>query len=303
MMKNYETDDTFLGRWIAGELSEEELVAFKETEAYKQFIIINNESQLLDGPDIDTEKALKTVKQRIGQKHLKPKTIKLWQAISVAAILIIAMNLLLNSSKTYTNGIGESQIIVLEDGSEINLNANSSLSLKRFFWSNDKTVNLEGEAYFTINKGDDFKVETAKGTIKVLGTEFNVKDRSYFEVKCFEGRVEFIPNNDSSSSRILTKGKQVIIKDTKIEDLIFKEEFPSWTKGISKFDEKPMYLVLEELTQYFDINFESTNININRLYSGSFNHIDLDLALKATLVPMGINYRKSKTENTFILSE
>ena len=87
MMKNYKTDDTFLGRWIAGELSEEELDAFKETEAYKQFKIINGESQLLDGPDIDTEKALKNVKQKINQKRSKQKTIKLFDNTDLLEII------------------------------------------------------------------------------------------------------------------------------------------------------------------------------------------------------------------------
>ena len=33
-MKNYDTDESFLGRWIAGELSEEERIAFEQTDAF-----------------------------------------------------------------------------------------------------------------------------------------------------------------------------------------------------------------------------------------------------------------------------
>ncbi|WP_298901271.1 FecR family protein [uncultured Psychroserpens sp.] len=299
MMKNYDNDDTFLGRWIAGELSDEELIAFKKTETYKQFKLINRESQLLDGPDIDVEKALHDVKQKLKQN--KPKTIRLWQTITVAAMLIIALGVFFNSSKTYTNAIGETQTIVLEDGSKVHLNANSSLSLKRFFWSNNKTVNLDGEAYFIVTKNNDFKVKTSKGIVKVLGTKFNIKDRSYFELKCYEGKVKFSQLSDASSSKILTQGMQIIIDDNLVEDVLFKEESPLWRKGVSKFDEQPLHLVLEELTQYFDITFDAHNINKNRLFSGSFNHNDLDLALKATLIPMGINYKIEK--QTIILSE
>ena len=301
MMKNYDNDDTFLGRWIAGELSDEELIAFKKTETYKQFKLINRESQLLDGPDIDVEKALRDVKQKLKQNKSKPKTIRLWQTITVAAMLIIALGVFFNSSKTYTNDIGENQVIVLEDGSKVHLNANSSLSLKRFFWSSDKTVNLNGEAYFIVTKNNDFKVKTSKGIVKVLGTKFNIKDRSYFELKCYEGKVEFSEFSDPSSSKILTRGMQVIVNDNQIKEARFKEESPLWEKGVSKFDEQPLHIVLEELTQYFDIAFDAQNINKNRLFSGSFNHNDLDLALKATLVPMGVNYKIEK--RTIVLSE
>ena len=65
MVKNYKNDDTFLGRWIAGRLSEEERIAFEKSEEFKIFDAINRESQLLDGPDIDTDKALEAVKEKI----------------------------------------------------------------------------------------------------------------------------------------------------------------------------------------------------------------------------------------------
>ncbi|MFC0604211.1 FecR family protein [Winogradskyella pulchriflava] len=301
MMENYDTDETFLARWIAGELSEEELIAFKKTEAYKQYKLINEESRQLSGPDIDVEAALQSVKQKLEPKPSKPKTIRLWQTISAAAILIISLGLFLNSSKTISNGIGETQTIVLEDGSEVNLNANSSVVFKRFFWSNDKTVNLTGEAYFTVTKGDGFKVETSKGTVKVLGTEFNIKDRTNFELKCYEGKVEFSQNNKQLPSRILTRGMQISIENSDVKDVTFNEDEPSWKKGFSKFEEQPLYLVLEELTQYFDVTFNTKNVNVDRLFSGSFDHKNIDIALKATLVPMGIKYKLE--QNVYILSE
>jgi len=189
MMKNYDTDDTFLGRWIAGELSEEERIAFEKTDVFKQFDFINKESQLLQGPNIDTEAALKKVKQQLETKPRKPKVVKLWQYMAVASIVIISAGFFINSSKTYTTAIGETQTITLIDGSVINLNANSSLSQKRYFWSKDKQVTLTGEAYFTITKGDGFRVETSKGTVEVLGTQFNIRDREDFNLKCYEGKV------------------------------------------------------------------------------------------------------------------
>ncbi len=301
MMKNYDTDDTFLGRWLAGELSEEELIQFKKTDAYKQFKLINDESQLLSGPDINVEAALQNVKKRTQSKAAKPKTFRLWFSVGMAAILVLSLGYYMNSSKTINNGIGSTQTIVLEDGSKINLNANSSITYKRFFWKNNKSVTLNGEAYFTISKGDGFKVETSKGTVNVLGTQFNIKDRTTFELKCFEGKVEFLQKNKSSSPKVLTKGMHIKIKKDRIEDYMFQDNVPNWTRGFSTFDEEPIQLVLEELTQYFDITFDTGNINTDRLFSGRFKHDNLDLALKSTLIPMGIEYELKG--NNIILSE
>ncbi|WP_298517000.1 FecR family protein [uncultured Kordia sp.] len=301
MMENYDTDESFLGRWIAGELSDEERIAFEKTDVFKQFDIINREAQLLDGPTIDVERALQTVKARLANKPKKGKLIKLWRNISVAAIIILSTGIFLTSSKTYTTGIGQSQTITLADGSTVNLNANSSISHKRFFWSSNKTVELKGEAYFTVAKGDDFSVETSKGTVAVLGTEFNIKDRADFVLKCYEGKVQFTQNNNTDNTYILTKGMQVAITKDALKEATFTEETPAWKQGVSTFTQQPLSEVLNELSLYFDITFDTSNIDINRLFSGRFYHTDLNNALKATLVPMGITYKKAN--NKIILNK
>jgi len=299
-MKNFETDESFLGRWIAGELSEEERIAFEKTAAFKQFDIINKEAQLLDGPKIDVERALQTVKARLATEPQKGKLIKLWRNISIAAIVIFSTGIFLTSSKTYTTGIGESQTITLADGSTVDLNASSSLSHKRFFWSSNKTVSLNGEAYFSVTKGDDFKVETSKGVVAVLGTEFNIKDRTDFELKCYGGKVQFTQNNTAKKSYILEKGMQILISNDTFIGEVFIEDVPAWKKGMSKFVAQPLAKVLSELSLYFELTFDTSNIDTTRLFSGSFYHSDLNNALKATLVPMGISYKKE--ENKIILS-
>ncbi|AXG68309.1 fec operon regulator FecR [Kordia sp. SMS9] len=297
-MKNYETDESFLGRWIAGELSEEERIAFEKTDAFRQFDVINKEAQLLDGPEIDVERALQIVKDKLASKPKKGKLIKLWQNISIAAILILSTGIFLTSTKTYTTGIGESQTITLADGSIINLNANSSVSHKRFFWSSHKTVALKGEAYFTITKGDNFRVATSKGTVAVLGTKFNIKDRTDFELKCYEGKIQFTQNNAAKNNYILTKGTQITITDDVLIEETFTEETPAWKKGVSTFTAKPLSEVLAELSLYFNLTFDATKIDATRLFSGSFYHSNLKNALKATLTPMGIRYKKVNSKIT-----
>lgn len=305
MMKNYETDDTFLGRWIAGELSEEERVAFEKSETYKQFDLINRESQLLEGPTIDTHAALQKVKARLGEQEKQPKVVSMrrWYAVAATVILLVGFGIFLRSSKTYTTGIGEKTTITLSDGSTVDLNANSTLSHKRFFWNDNKEVSLTGEGYFTITKGDPFKVHTSQGTIAVLGTQFTIKDRSVYEVKCYEGRIRFTGNNPAFTPKILTKGMAISIENEKILEDTFEEKTPMWKSGISEFIDQPISIILEELKNYYPVTFEYNTIDTTRLFTGSFTHDNLETALEATLIPMGITYKKSALENTIILSE
>ncbi|PHS10042.1 MAG: hypothetical protein COA88_03160 [Kordia sp.] len=301
-MNNYETDDTFLGRWISGELSKEERIAFEKTKEFKQFTIINSEAQLLEGPTIDTEAALLKIKQQL---YTKPKVIRLKQIMRMAsaAIIVISLGLFLNSSKTYTTAIGETQTVTLADGSIINLNANSSVSHKRFFWDTNKGVTLNGEAYFTITKGNGFTVQTSIGIVQVLGTQFNIKDQSTFSLKCFEGEVQLTVADSRKKRYRLTKSMQVNIDENIVQESVFSEQIPDWKNGVSVFKNQSLSIVLDELMNYYPIEFESENINTNRLFSGRFTHDNLKTALQATLVPMGVQYQISNNNETIILSE
>ena len=74
---------------------------------------------------------------------------------------------------------GESFKVVLCDGTEVWLNANSNFVYPTAFIGNERIVTLEGEAYFKVAKDAKrpFIVKTKTVQTRVLGTEFNI--RSY----------------------------------------------------------------------------------------------------------------------------
>lgn len=302
-MKKYDTDETFLARWIAGELSDEELKEFEKTDAYKQFYAINKEAQQIESISVDTEKALHKVSSRLSFDKLRtdssnttkkqPKIIQWsWSIVASIALLIGAYSFL-NSTKTYTTAIGEQQIIHLEDGSVITLNTNSSLSHKRFFWLKNKNVELQGEAYFDIQKGDGFSVTTSKGIVSVLGTEFYILDRSYtYKISCYEGKVKHETND---TTHILTQGIAYEQIGEKFIKSIFNYEYPSWKKEYSEFEKTPLSVVLKTIEDYYSITFHTGTIDTQQLFTGSFEHKNLNNALRTTLGAMKIEYSQSGT--------
>lgn len=89
---------------------------------------------------------------------------------------------------TYETGYGETEVLLLDDGTSVTLNANSKLT-----WNKDweesgvRVAELVGEAYFDVShlevvKNEDadllpFQVQTSELMVNVLGTAFNVSSR------------------------------------------------------------------------------------------------------------------------------
>lgn len=72
---------------------------------------------------------------------------------------------------------GERSEVTLCDGTKIFINSNTTLTYSRQFGSQTREVILKGEAYFQVahNKAIPFIVRTSHFSVRVLGTEFNVK--------------------------------------------------------------------------------------------------------------------------------
>ncbi len=297
-----EKDNTILARWLAGTLTQEEKTEFEKTTEYKEYVEIVEGLGQFKKPDFNTEALRTKIKTQINQQK-KGKVINLkpfFYAVSVAASIVLIIGIFFNEI-TYKTQNGEQLAVILPDGSKVQLNAKSQLTRARFFWKSNKALTLQGEGFFDVQKSDGFTVHTTSGAITVLGTQFNIKTRkNIFELSCYEGKVQFIANTTKEKS-VLTKGEAIkLLKDT-IEKQTINEGFPAWTKGRSSFNDVPLIEVLDELKVQYGIDIEYNTIDTSKTFSGSFFHNDLEIALKAVLVPMHINYKLANNQKTLIL--
>ncbi|MEQ9443889.1 MAG: DUF4974 domain-containing protein [Cyclobacteriaceae bacterium] len=114
------------------------------------------------------------------------------QWLRVAAILLIAFSLPLLllppddieistptplAVITKENPPGQKSVIRLPDGTQVHLNAQSSLSFPEAFIDSTRTVHLQGEAFFEVveNAEQPFIVSASGVNTRALGTSFNVK--------------------------------------------------------------------------------------------------------------------------------
>lgn len=278
-----------LARWLGGRLSPEEQAAFEKTSAYSDFQDIVRGMDRFKKPAFDPamikEPLLAKVEANAGTKVIR---IKPWHYAAAAILLVLVSLGILFSEKHYATGTGEQLAIRLPDGSRVQLNAASQLKHRRFFWDSDRTLTLvEGEGYFEVEHGGQFRVNTPQGTVRVLGTRFNIRSRNeQFELVCYEGSVEFAQRMRLSAGEALHREKGGFVKERLLDPA------PSWIGGISEFRNVPLADVLRELQFQYGLEFDTGEVDTSARFSGSFIHDDLPTALKSVLLPMGIGYEQ-----------
>ncbi|WP_027138094.1 FecR family protein [Gaetbulibacter saemankumensis] len=304
-MENYIKENNFLARWIAGELSVEELERFKKSKDYPLFKRINDTSQNLMGPEYNAQKILDQLNaQNASTKKKKPKVVNLIPVWAYAAAIVLAFGVfyVLTMKSNYETGFGEQLAVTLPDYSTVKLNAKTKLYYKALNWKSNKELFLQGEAFFDVEKGESFKVYTNEGIVEVLGTEFNVISRTgYFEVQCTEGKVR-VTSNLLKDEIILLPGKGVRVLNNNFETWEFSENESNWTSGESVFVNTPIFNVLNALENQYDIQFDTSNIDSYKRFTGAFTNKDLKLALKTVIAPMGLTYQIDKDTKRIVLS-
>ncbi|HNQ27530.1 MAG TPA: FecR domain-containing protein [Aquaticitalea sp.] len=291
--------EQLIQKWLDHNLDAQELEAFKKIEDYP---LLEQMDAALNGfkPDeyhADTE--LKQVLERIGNKNTKKRWLP--YAAGLAAIFLISFVLFrYNQSldSTLSTLTGQKTLVVLPDKSSVELNALSTLNFNPNTWESKRDVWLEGEAYFKVASGSTFTVHSGNGWVKVLGTEFNVKQReNSFEVVCYEGRVKVNYKNHNID---LLPGSHFLIRDG---NLIATEKEhskkPSWTNGNSTFKSAPYTEVLAEFERQYDVTFAIKEVDTTQRFTGSFVHDNIELALKSITLPLQLTY--SKTNRTIVL--
>ncbi len=287
--------ENYLAKWLNGDLTEAELLEFKNSDEYVSYRRIVEATDGLKAPEFDDNRAYQALKNRRELQDRKVVTLhpfrKFFRVAAAAAVLIVGSYLYLNlSDETISTSYAESKELTLPDLSEVVLNADSEISYSERKWNNYRKVDLKGEAFFKVAKGKRFTVETDAGQIAVLGTQFNVENREgFFEVTCFEGLVSVSFNNEETQ---LSPGSSFIaINDEIVKTSVPHTSVPSWMNDESSFKSVPLKYVLDEFERQHDIAVETQNIDLQQLFTGTFSNTDPDVALKSISVPSQIKFK------------
>lgn len=298
-MKNKkQEDDTYLARWLAGTLSEVELKKLQQSDEFPALQQMKTDLEWLKLPEYDVEQELGTLLNKVEQiatqnrpptataapieKTARIRRFPLWGwAVAASIALVIATVFLLrDTSVQYSTGIGEQLVVNLPDGSTVQMNAMSKLTYQKT--DGQRQVALNGEAFFEVQSGIPFIVKSPVGSVEVLGTSFNVLDRTEeIIVRCYSGRVQV--KDAVNNMAVLSKGQAV---KTESKVLLSSYEVaaaaaPTWTKGVFEFKNVRRIEAIEEFKRQYPIQVKMDDTNkMEEIGTYSFPKNDLETAVQ-----------------------
>lgn len=241
------------------------------------------------------EQVFKRILSGIEEESVTKKSsgrIRFLQGFAIAASLALLVTFFWRGSSEVdlVAGLAENISVSLPDNSEVNLNAESQISYNKKDFRAERKLSLQGEAFFEVEKGNSFLVESSSGSVEVLGTSFNVYDRDgRFEVSCKTGRVR-VKEWKSGVEIILAAGENCAFENgVKIDSSTHSS--PEWTEGIFSFSNAMLVDVAEELDRQFDITTEIPDALRSKRYTGFFQNEDLDQAMRSVFWPLDLEYQ------------
>ena len=168
--------------------------------------------------------------------------------------------------------------IVLDDGSEVTLNAGSELVFPAAFGESSREVMLKGEAFFNVTKdpGRPFIVRSpSRASIKVYGTSFNVdtRDDDTFKTLLLEGLVGVKIGNGQevmlSHSQLMTLNPRT--GNYSLEE-VHTEDYLGWLQNTFLYIERPIGEVLKDIGIWYGVRIEKP--------SGKYDHLKVTCSVK-----------------------
>ncbi len=203
-------------------------------------------------------------------------------------------------TKTFVSKAGEHLTCALPDDSYVELNAGSSLLYHPFWFNVSRTVDLQGEAFFQVTHGNQFKVHSDLGETTVLGTSFNIFSRENdYNVTCFTGKVQVL-SFAKNESVLLYPNEQVYIGKEGSLHLIHEVKSPaviSWRDNNFFFTGASVTSVLQEIERQYNIKIQFKG-NPGLTYTGNFSKtLSEKEVLDLVCTSLGLTFESSsKTE-------
>jgi ferric-dicitrate binding protein FerR (iron transport regulator) len=187
----------------------------------------------------------------------------------------------------------------LPDGTNVWLNASSSIRYPLYFDKGERRVELAGEAYFEVSKQphlSPFIVQTNRQEIFVLGTHFNVnayENELATKTTLLEGKVKVStkghtssvvlqPNEQSSFPR---NGTQFNVRQVDPTESI------AWKEGNFVFNNTDLKTIIRQLERWYDVKAVDLDNFPNNTYNGKMKRaVKLSKVLRILELTSGLKF-------------
>lgn len=207
---------------------------------------------------------------------VKPVKMKSYAPYKVAAAIIIATGILWLSTRSFnektipagsvsssitkkSTNRSESKFLLLEDSTQVWLNAASSLEFPDQFDAKQREVYLSGEAYFDVRHAEKVPFIIHTGTISttVLGTAFNIKaypGEKNITIAVSRGKVKITRKDGWEIT--LTKGQQLKLNESEessIEKNVSTELIAGWQQGNIVYDDEALVDIIADMERIYNV--------------------------------------------------
>jgi transmembrane sensor len=214
--------------------------------------------------------------------------------VAAAAVVLVTVGALTFMQLTrpvvsvWHTGPAEQLSLTLDDGSRITLNARSKLET-RLSRSRRVVRVLEGEAFFVVARDRlrPFDVETALGSVRAVGTRFDLLlDSRHLEVNMEEGKVLVRSAAADGEESMAEAGMRATLLAGSARAQVGSVDLnrsENWRAHRVEFDRVPLGEALQELSRYTDVPVRAGSPEVGRIViSAVLRTGDLE-ALRATL--------------------
>jgi len=146
--------------------------------------------------------------------------------------------------------------IRLADGTDVWLNAASSITYPTAFIGKQRTVTITGEAYFEVakDKSKPFHVKVNDMEVVVLGTHFNINsysDEGSIRTTLLEGSVKV----KEKQSVVLKPGQQAEVEKQQMRVINNADidQVMAWKNGLFQFKNADIKTVMRQIARWYDL--------------------------------------------------
>lgn len=222
-----------------------------ETETVDQWFQSFDEGAPLHLSEQEREAAKQEIWERIAPAIVvepKRRVVPLWIKVAASAAVVAGVAFMLwwtgnrpstdavMAYTTVTTGNGERKTITIKDGTQLTLNAGTTLHIYSDFSATRKVDLVDGEVFFEVHKDPQrpFQIQSNGLTITVLGTSFNVlsyKELSKISVGVMTGKVRV--SKDTATLGVLQK-TEGLVYDKQLHTykaITINDTLPAWKEG------------------------------------------------------------------------
>lgn len=188
--------------------------------------------------------------------------------------------------------------LILEDGTQVWMNAGSSMRYPAVFGRGMRKIEVSGEVYFDVakDKSRGFVVQAGTVLTEVLGTRFNIRahgDEEDPRITLIEGAVKVTSGADA---RLLKPGEQAVA--TPASRLSVNNVDPSqvlaWKEGRFQFNGDDIQTVMREIARWYDLDITYEGDTVQEHFRGGISrNVDASSVFKMLAATDAVHFKIS----------